>query len=140
MNKEPIRSFYTRGSMIHHGLENISRSPMTEQEWRTQTKNISIDRFHMYVISPLKKDGYVVSKDGFWQITNNGEAKLNELGATRERNPVKPSVPLHTMGTTYDGAELRVKPARQHAEDFLNYPSRVNSHLHYRDGTVGAIA
>jgi hypothetical protein len=126
--------------MIHHGLENISRMPMIEQEWRTLTKNISIDRFYMYVIGPLKKDGYVITKDNFWQITNNGEAKLNELGATKERSPAKPSVPLHTMGTTYDGAELRVKPARQHAEDFMNCPSRVNNHLHYRDGTVGAVA
>lgn len=140
MNKEPARSFYTRGSMIHHGLENISRSPMTDQEWRTQTKNISMERFYMYVISPLKKDGFVVSKDGFWIITNNGEAKLNELGATRQRKPASTSTHHHTMNTTYDGAELKVKPARENAEDFLKYPSRVNSRLHYRNGTVEVMA
>ena len=140
MNKEPTRSFYTRGSMIHHGLENISRQPMTEQEWRTQTKNISIDRFNMYIISPLKKDGFVVNRDGFWRITDKGEAKMDELGATKQRKPASAPTPYHTMNTTYDGAELKVKPARRNAEDFLNYPSRVNNHLHYRNGTVGAVA
>ena len=139
MNKEPVRSFYTRGSMIHHGLENISRAPLSEQEWRTQTKNISIDRFHMYVISPLKKDGFVVNHDGFWRITSNGEARLNDLGATKIRKIPQPSQPHHTMNTTYNGAELKLKPARANAEDFMNCPSRVNNRLHYRNGTVGAV-
>ena len=140
MNKEPMRSLYTRGSMIHQGLEKISRYPLTEQEWRTQTKNISIDRFNMYVIGPLKKDGYVVMRDGFWKITSEGEAKLSDLGAIRERVPASAPQPHYTIGTTYNGNELKLKPARENAEDFLNYPSRVNNHLHYRDGTVGAIA
>ena len=139
MNKEPARSWYTRGSMIHRGLEKISRSPMTEQEWRTQTKNISIDRFNMYVISPLKKDGFVVNHDGFWRITSNGEARLSELGATKIRKIPQPSQPHYTLGTTYNGDELKLKPARENAEDFLNYPSRVKNRLHYRDGTVGAV-
>lgn len=140
MNKEPMRSLYTRGSMIHQGLEKISRYPLTEQEWRTQTKNISTDRFNMYVISPLKKDGFVVNRDGFWKITTDGEAKLNELGAIRERKPTSAPQPHYTQGTTYDGAELKVKPARNHAEDFLALPSRVNNRLHYRNGTVGVAA
>jgi hypothetical protein len=139
MNKEPMRSFYTRGSMIHRGLEKISRSPMIEQEWRSQTKNISIDRFNMYVISPLKKDGFVVNHDGFWRITSNGEARLSELGATKIRKTPQSSQPHYTMNTTYDGAELKSKPARKNAEDFLNYPSRMNNRLYYRNGTVGTV-
>lgn len=140
MNKEPARSFYTRGSMIHCGLENISRKPMTEQEWRTQTKSISMERFHMYVISPLKKDGFVVNRDGFWRVTNEGENRLSELGATRTRKTPKPTMPHHTMNTTYDGAELKTKPAREHAEDFLGYPSRINNRLFYRNGNVEVMA
>ena len=118
MNKEPTRSLYTRGSMIHQGLEKISRYPLTEQEWRTQTKNISSDRFHMYVIGPLKKDGYVVMRDGFWCITTSGEAKLSDLGAIRERVPTSAPQPHYTMATTYNGDELKLKPAREHANDF----------------------
>jgi hypothetical protein len=140
MNKEPMRSFYTRGSVIHHGLEKISRSPMTEQEWRTQTKNISMERFHMYVISPLKKDGFIVNHDGFWRITSSGEARMSELGATKIRKIPQPTQPHHTMNTTYSGAELKLKPARKNAEDFLNCPSRVNSRLHYRNGIVEVMA
>jgi hypothetical protein len=140
MNKEPTRSFYTRGSTIHHGLENISRKPMTEQEWRTQTKSISMVRFHMYVISPLKKDWFVVNHDGFWRITSNGEARLSELGATRTRRVSTKTEPHYTMLTTYDGNEIKLKPAREHAEDFLNYPSRINNCLFYRNGSVEVMA
>jgi len=136
MNKEPARSFYTRGSTIHHGLENISRKPMTEQEWRTQTKSISMDRFQMYVISPLTKDGFVVNRDGFWRITTSGENRLIELGATRVRRESTTTEPHYTMLTTYNGDELRFKPAREHAEDFLNCPSRINNRLFYRNGNV----
>ena len=140
MNKEPVRSLYTRGSMIHHGLENISRAPLSEQEWRTQTKTISMDRFNMYVISPLRKDGFVVNRDGFWKITAEGEARLSELGATRVRRAPTTTEPHYTMATTYNGDELRFKPARENAEDFLHCPSRINNRLFYRDGTVGAVA
>ena len=140
MNKEPARSFYTRGSTIHFGLETISRKPMTEQEWRTQTKSISMERFHMYVISPLTKDGFVVNRDGFWRITNEGENRLSELGATRTRRVPTTTEPHYTMLTTYDGNELKLKPAREHAEDFLNYPSRINNRLFYRNGNVEVMA
>jgi len=140
MNKEPARSLYTRGSIIHQGLENISRKPMTEQEWRTRTKSISLERFNMYVISPLTKDGFVVNRDGFWRITNEGEARLTDLGAVKVRRAATAPTQHHTMGTTYDGSELKIKPARENAEDFLRYPSRINNRLFYRDGTVGVVA
>lgn len=140
MNKEPARSFYTRGSMIHSGLEKISRTPLADAEWRKQTKNISLERFYMYVINPLKKDGFVVNRNGFWCITKEGENRLSELGAIIAPAPKKTTkIEPHAI-YPYDGAELRVKPARKNAENFLKYPSRVNSRLYYRDGTVEVMA
>jgi hypothetical protein len=140
MNKEPARSFYTRGSMIHKGLEKISRTPLADAEWRTQTKKISLDRFYMYVINPLKKDGFVVNRDGFWRITKEGENRLSELGAIIVSTPErKPKLEPHAF-FLYDGAELKAKPSRENAEDFLKYPSRMNNRLYYRDGRVEVMA
>ena len=138
MNAEPVRSFYTRGSMIHRGLERIARCPLTEQEWRTQTENISIQRYFQYVIDPLKKDGFVQNRDGFWFITKSGEDRLSELGATKKLRVRHHKEDL--LKTTYDGAEFRHMVTRPNAEDFLNYPSRRFNQLHYRDGRVEVMA
>ena len=138
MNAEPVRSFYTRGSMIHRGLERISRCPMTEQEWRTQTENISIQRYFQYVIDPLKKDGFVQNRKGFWFITKSGEDRLSELGAVKKLRVRNHKEDLIT--TTYDGTELRHMVTRPNAEDFLLHPSRRCNQLHYRDGRVEVMA
>jgi hypothetical protein len=138
MKAEPSRSFYTRGSMIHRGLERIARCSMTEQEWRTQTENISIQRFFQYVIDPLKKDGFVKNLDGFWFITKSGEDRLSELGAVKKLRVIHHKQDL--IKTTYDGAELRHMVTRPNAQDFLKYPSRRFNQLHYRDGRVEVMA
>jgi len=138
MKEEPIRSFYTRGSMIHRGLERIARCPMTEQEWRTQTENISIQRFFQYVIDPLKRDKFVQSRDGFWHVTPAGEERLRDLGATKKIRVRNHKEDL--VKTTYGGEELRDMVTRPGAQDFLSYPSRVFNRLHYRDGRVEVMA
>jgi hypothetical protein len=138
MKEEISRSFYTRGSMIHRGLERIARCSMTEQEWRTQTENISMQRFFQYVIDPLKKDGFVKNLDGFWFITKTGEERLFDLGPTKKIRVRNHKEDL--VKTTYDGAELRNMVTRPGAQDFLNYPSRRFNQLHYRDGRVEVMA
>ena len=141
MNKEPARSYYTRKSIIHHGLEVISRMPMTETEWRTKTKNISIERFFMYVINPLKKDGFVVNRDGRWRITNDGESRLLWLGPYVDSpHPGKPTQKTPIQFEPYDGSELKKKFDREGAGDFLNFPSRVNNRLYFKDGRVEVMA
>ena len=132
-----MKSTYTRGSLIHKALEKISRKPMSHLEWRQEVTDKPMADFQIKAIDPLIADGYVTTRDKIFIITRNGEDYLGYLGRVKMQLPK--SELHHTMGTNYDGAELKKRPVRANSEQFLSYPSRVGSRLFYRDGTVGAV-
>jgi hypothetical protein len=132
-----MKSTYTRGSLIHKALEKISRKPMSHLEWRQEVTDKPMADFQIRAIDPLIADGYVTTRDKIYLITRNGEDYLGYLGRVKMQLPK--SEVHHTMGTNYDGAELKKRPDRPNSEDFLKYPSRVNNRVYYRNGRVEAV-
>jgi hypothetical protein len=110
---------------------------MSALEWRQITTKKPMSEFQIKAIDPLIADGNVATRNKMYVITRSGEECLEMLGRVKLQLPNNQV--HHTMNTTYDGAELKKRPDRKNAERFLEYPSRVNNHLFYRNGTVGVV-
>ena len=133
-----MKSTYTRNSLIHQALESLDRLPRAPEKLRTNLANISIARFNEAVTEPLVRDGMARLDGGVLVLTALGREKISELGMTKTKLPASHKNSI--MNVPYDGAELRVKPVRIGADQHENFPSRVGSKLHYRDGRVEALA
>lgn len=133
-----MKSTYTRNSLIHQALESLDRLPRSPEKLRTNLANISIARFNEAVTEPLVRDGMARLDGGVLVLTALGREKISELGMTKTKLPASHKNSI--MNVPYDGAELRVKPVRIGADQHEDFPSRVGSKLHYRDGRVEALA
>jgi hypothetical protein len=110
---------------------------MSALEWRQITTKKPMAEFQVRAIEPLIVDGYVTTRNKMYVITRDGEEYLQTLGRVKLHLPS--SHDHQIMHTTYNGAELKQRPVRANAEQFLSYPSRVNNRLYYRDGRVEAV-
>lgn len=132
-----MKSTYTRNSLIHQAMEALERLPRSSEQLRANLANISIGRFNEAVTEPLLKDGLARYEGGVLVLSALGREKISFLGMTKTKLPASHKAAL--MNVPYDGAELRVKPARPSAEQHENFPSRVGNSLHYRDGRVESL-
>jgi hypothetical protein len=133
-----MNSTYTRNSLIHQAMESLDRLPRFPEQLRTSLANISIARFNEAVTEPLLRDGLAKNDNGVMVLTALGREKISQLGMTKLKLPS--SHKNFIMNVPYDGAELRIKPVRQGAEQHESFPSRVGSQLRYRDGRVEVLA
>lgn len=133
-----MKSTYTRNSLIHQALESLDRQPRSPENLRTNLANISITRFNEAVTEPLLRDGLARNQDGMMWLTALGREKIAELGMTKTKLPNSHKHEISKL--PYNGAELRVKPVRQGADQHESFPSRVGSRLSYRDGRVEVLA
>ena len=133
-----MKSTYTRNSLIHQALESLDRLPRSPEQLRTNLVTISMTRFNEAVTEPLLRDGLARHEGGILVLTALGREKISFLGMTKTKLPASHKAAL--MHVPYDGAELRVKPARTSADQHEKFPSRVGNHLHYRDGRVEEFA
>lgn len=129
-----MKSTYTRNSLIHQAMEALDRVPRSPEQLRTNLVNISIARFNEAVTEPLLRDGLARNEDGVMWLTMLGREKIAELGMTKSRLPS--SYKLESPKTSYDGAELKVRPVRIDADQHESFPSRTGNQLRYRDGRV----
>jgi hypothetical protein len=115
-------------------MEHLERQPRSPEALRNMLLNISIARFNEYVTAPLIADGFAKHEEGVLYLTLLGREKYAELGMVKSKLPA--SHKLAMMGTTYDGAELRLSAVRVGADDHMKFPSRSGNELRYRDGRV----
>ena len=133
-----MKSTYTRNSLIHQAMESLDRLPRSPEQLRTNLANISIGRFNEAVTEPLLRDGLVKNENGVMVLTALGREKISQLGMTKIKLPASHKNSI--MNVPYDGAELRIKPVRQGADQHESFPSRAGSQLRYRDGRVEELA
>jgi len=133
-----MKSTYTRGSLIHRCMEHIDRQPRSPDALRNMMVNISIARFNEYVTEPLIADGFAKHEEGVLYLTLLGREKDAELGMVKSKLPASHRADM--MGTTYDGAELRLSAVRLGADDHMKFPSRNGNELRYRNGQVEELA
>jgi hypothetical protein len=127
-------SKFTKNSKIHQALNCLYRLPMGPSELKKAINfTESTSRFDASIIVPLINERFVVRKDMKYFITHLGQEKLMSLGQIKQRMPNSSKI---VGDGTYDGAELRKSVERPGADDHLQYPSRMNDRLHYRDGRV----
>jgi len=129
-----MKSTYTRGSLIHRSIELLERQPRAPEDLRRMLLNISIARFNEYVTTPLIADGFAKHEGGVLYLTAFGREKYSELGMVKSKLPA--SHKADVMGTTYDGAELKLNAVRVGADNHASFPSRTGNQLRYRDGRV----
>jgi hypothetical protein len=133
-----MNSTYTRNSLIHQAMESLDRLPRSPEQLRTSLANISIARFNEAVTEPLLQDGLARIENNVMVLSALGREKINFLGMTKTKLPASHKAAL--MNVPYDGAELRVNPARPSADQHESFPSRNGNQLHYRDGRVEVLA
>jgi hypothetical protein len=133
-----MKSTYTRGSLIHRSMEHLERQPRAPESLRNMLLNISIARFNEYVTAPLIADGFAKHEEDVLYLTTKGREKYYEMGMVKSKLPA--SHKLAMMGTTYDGAELRLSAVRLGADNHMSFPSRTGNQLRYRDGRVEVLA
>jgi hypothetical protein len=129
-----MKSTYTRGSLIHRSMEHLERQPRAPESLRNMLLNISISRFNEYVTAPLIADGFAKQEEDVLYLTTKGREKYYELGMVKSKLPSSHKTDI--MGTTYDGAELKLSAVRLGADDHIKFPSRNGNELRYRNGTV----
>ena len=119
-------------------MEALERLPRSPEQLRTNLANISIGRFNEAVTEPLLRDGLARIENNVMVLSALGREKISFLGMTKTKLPASHKAAL--MNVPYDGAELRVKPARPKADQHEGFPSRNGNQLHYRDGRVESLA
>ena len=129
-----IVSKYSRNSSIHRTLEHIVQIPMTAIYLRPMITNESMSRFLESCIQPLMNDGYIEKDWLLLKATEKGKEKYREMGPVKKRLP-KIITKNWMTAPTYDGAELKRKPVRHGADQFLGIPSLIGDTRFYRDGT-----
>lgn len=127
----------------HRILQALSHGPCDSKELKNIVGAVnSIARFDGEYMARLVRSGYAKRIGDKWLITEDGAAKLEELGPAKgihRRSEVTRQTRLMERETYQPSKELR-PPMRPGSEDFLKYPTRIGNRLYYRDGTIKEIA